>query len=150
MRPEQKANSVVSFAPPVQARETMPRDKQWKYWLKYFPQQFTDGNSVYMDTKNNNPDVIFQRLVPRSQEASTYKMDSLDISGMLEVMRMESLADPAYFHDVFMVALVITCRKTTVQTSLTMYTLTKNVFEAAINDNDYETGLSVAKVKQRS
>ncbi len=51
LRAGQNANSVLSFAPPIPDRDQIPEGSQWKYWLKYFPQQFTDGNSVYIDTK---------------------------------------------------------------------------------------------------
>ncbi len=97
--------------------------------------------------QNNNEDVIFQRLVPKSKSAAGYKMDSLEIDGMLETMRLESLSDPSYFREIFFAAVVIACRKTSVTNSLVMYNLTKNIVEMCVNKNHYEDGLAVALVR---
>ena len=45
------------------------------------------GRASYDEIRASNPDVTFQRLCPRSEEASEFEIDSLDTERMMEAVR---------------------------------------------------------------
>ena len=64
------------------------------------------------DTKKHyeSQDVIFQRLNPRSSESELYPMDELNINAMINTMEKEKRADPTYFQEILVAAVVIATR----------------------------------------
>ena len=83
-------NSVLSISAPYRAEDQVPAKKQWKDWSKYFMRRCGGGGSrsSYQDAQSANPDVTFQRLCPRSEEASDFEIDSHDMGRMVEAVRL--------------------------------------------------------------
>ena len=77
-------------APSSRNQDQIPEAKQWKYWTKYFMRRCGGGGSraSYHDAQSANPDVTFQRLCPRSEEASDFEIDGLDLGRMVEAVRL--------------------------------------------------------------
>ena len=63
--------------------------KQVKYWISYFPKQMLNGYIIFMETKKQFPQGIFQRRSPRSDQSKTFKMDELDVDAMVNAMKHE-------------------------------------------------------------
>ena len=78
----------------------VPPSCQCCFWLSQFPKQVTDGHTVYLEMKNstdqyskqsNGEPVTFQRISPKSDESQLFKIDSLDIPEMIEVITREAI-----------------------------------------------------------
>ena len=80
-----KVGTVLSLAPPREARKEGV--KGLLDWLPWFAGELTDGHAVYHDQELAHPDATFLRLAPTSVAAKAFKMDSLDIAGMVESVR---------------------------------------------------------------
>jgi len=110
--------TVLSISPPGETDTNEKKWwKEWLYWgvplleslswLPWFCKQLPNGYPVYCDQQRANPDAIFLRLSPQSKETKAFRMDSWDIKGMKESVRSESLADPAYFTNIILAALLL-------------------------------------------
>ena len=123
--------------------------KQWKHWTKYFMRRCGGGGegrrAAYDVLRANNPDVTFQRLCPKSTEASDFEMDSLDLGRMAEAVRRESLTDPSYFGDIFMAALLIASRKMKPSQGERLRALLNDVYADCVEGKRFEGGLAVAR-----
>ena len=76
---------VISIAPP---REAEKKGKKGQLaWLPWFATQLLDGYPVYLDQEKANPEAIFLRLSPRSEESQSFTMDSWKVEGMIESIR---------------------------------------------------------------
>ena len=85
MGPDVELQVVISIAP---SAETDMKDQKTVFqWLPWFPSQLTDGFAAYHDQQKSNPGPIFLRLAPTSEEARAFKMDSLDVAGMIASVR---------------------------------------------------------------
>ena len=69
--------------------EDIPVGKQVKYWISYFPKQMLNGYIIFMETKKQFPQGIFQRRSPRSDQSKTFKMDELDVDAMINAIKHE-------------------------------------------------------------
>ena len=76
---------VISIAPPREA-EKKGRKGQLA-WLPWFATQLTDGYPVYLDQEKANPEAIFLRLSPQSEESQSFTMDSWKVEGMIDSIR---------------------------------------------------------------
>ena len=142
-------NSVLSIAAPSRATgDPVPATKQWKHWTKYIMRRCGGGGggrAPFDNARVGNPDVTFQRLCPRSKEASVYEIDSLDMGRMVEAVRLESMTDPSYFGDIFMAALLIACRNMKPSQGELMRALLNNVYADCVASKRFEEGLAVAR-----
>ena len=76
---------VISIAPPREA-EKKGRKGQLD-WLPWFATQLTDGYPVYLEQEKANPEAIFLRLSPQSEESQSFTMDSWKVEGMIDSIR---------------------------------------------------------------
>ena len=81
------------------------------YWLKYFPNQTTDGMTYYEEFKKMHPKGTCQRIYPRSKEAKEFKTNDTRVEKMKDVMEQERLRDPTYMQEIVSAAIVIAARR---------------------------------------
>ena len=74
---------VVSIAPPKQEIGAIPDKYQWRYWLKWFPNQVSDGSTLYHECKKVFPAISFERLRPESEDAGKFKLNETDVVSMI-------------------------------------------------------------------
>ena len=76
---------VISIALP---REAEKKGKKGQLaWLPWLATQLTDGYQVYLDQEKANPEAIFLRLSPQSEESQSFAMDSWKVDAMIESTR---------------------------------------------------------------
>ena len=61
--------------------------------------------------QSNGEPVTFQRISPKSDESKLFKIDSLNIDEMVEVITGEAKCDISYFQDILAASIVIAARK---------------------------------------
>ena len=81
------------------------------YWLKYFPNQTTDGMTYYEEFKKMHPKGTCQRIYPRSKEAKEFKTNDTRVEKMKDVMEQERLRHPTYMQEIVSAAIVIAARR---------------------------------------
>ena len=69
-------------------------------------------NSTDQHSKQSNGEpVTFQRISPKSDESKLFKIDSLNIDEMVDVITSEAKCDISYFQDILAASIVIAARK---------------------------------------
>ena len=112
--PDKTVQSVLSLAPPASTTASKMEDikTQWEkqpVMLKYLIDQSTDGEAVYKRARQNDPDVMFQRLRPQ-RSWDNIPMDETNVQKMIDAMDFELCHDQDYLYGVVNAAAVIAVR----------------------------------------
>ena len=109
--------TVLNLAPPVQdaGKKVEEMSKHWRKAVaavKYITNQATDGTAIYEQNRRKFKDTFFQRIKPLGLEASSYKLDCIDVLAMILTMAKEwDNAD--YFCQLLIAAVMIALRAIT-------------------------------------
>jgi predicted acylesterase/phospholipase RssA len=107
-----KIANVLSIAPPLErvTNKLASCRVQFFHWLQWFPSEMTNGYSIFKTEAKSEPEAIFQRIMPKSEASSKFKMDSSEINAMIEAVEDEGKNDATYLKDVLNCAIVIAMR----------------------------------------
>ena len=100
-----KLEVVLSIAPP--GEKDNKDQSSVLQWMQWFATELTDGYAVYLGQENTHPATVFLRISPTSATAGAYTMDSLDIDGMVNSVKSESIEASRYFYSVLQAGLVL-------------------------------------------
>ena len=107
--------SVLSLAPPAHkhSEKLESLQTQWEKsakMVKYLIEQMTDGEAVFKNVKDSNPDIQFQRARPTLEKSSEFPMDEENVEKMMEAMEDELIGNPKYLQKILDSASIITLR----------------------------------------
>jgi hypothetical protein len=103
--------TVLSIAPPTEeAARKVDSKVELKFWCKWFPDEMANGLHVFKTVEKAERDTIFHRLVPKSEKASKFKMDNIEVEEMIEAMELEARDSSTYLREVLSAARVISLR----------------------------------------
>ena len=97
--------SVLSLAPPAHknSEKLQSLQTQWEKSAKiakYLIDQMTDGEAVFKNVKDNNPDIQFQRARPTLDKSSEFPMDEENVEKMMVAMEDELIENPKYLQKI--------------------------------------------------
>ena len=106
--------TVLNLAPPVQDAGKKVEDMSTHVSkavaaVKYITHQATDGTAIYEQNRRKFKDTFFQRIKPLGLEASSYKLDCIDVLAMILTMANE-WANADYFCQLLIAAVMIALR----------------------------------------
>ena len=107
--------SVLSLAPPAHkhSEKLESLQTQWERsakMVKYLIDQMTDGEAVFKNVKDNNPDIQFQRARPTLEKSAEFPMDEENVEKMMEAMEDELIGNPKYLQKILDSATIIALR----------------------------------------
>ena len=107
--------SVLSLAPPAHehSEKLESLQTQWERsakMVKYLIDQMTDGEAVFKNVKDNNPDIQFQRARPTLEKSAEFPMDEENVEKMIEAMENELIGNPKYLQKILDSATIIALR----------------------------------------
>ena len=113
--PKAKVMSVLSLAPPAHkhSEKLESLQTQWEKsakMVKYLIDQMTDGEAVFKNVKDNNPDIQFQRARPTLEKSSEFPMDEENVEKMMVAMEDELIGNPKYLQKILDSATIIALR----------------------------------------
>ena len=107
--------TVLSLAPPdhKHSEKLESLQTQWEKstkMVRYLIDQMTDGEAVFKNVKDNNPDIQFQRARPTLDKSAEFPMDKENVEKMMEAMEDELIENPKYLHKILDSATIIDLR----------------------------------------
>ena len=107
--------SVLALAPPAHKHtEKLEELKtQWEKTAKmgkYIVDQMTDGEAVFKNAKDNNPEAHFLRVRPTLDKSAEFPMDEVNVQKMIDAMKDELRENPEYMRCVLKSAAIIALR----------------------------------------
>ena len=113
--PKAKVMSVLSLAPPAHkhSEKLESLQTQWEKsakMAKYLIDQMTDGEAVFKNVKDNNPEIQFQRARPTLEKSAEFPMDEENVEKMMVAMEDELIENPKYLQKILDSATIIALR----------------------------------------
>ncbi len=101
---------AVSIGPPdgqEQKLSDIQTGGRIQHWMKYHVIQFNEGQPSFREAMIKEKKGLFHRLQPQSKESKKFKLDDLDMAGMIKAIKKESTEEQMYMWNLIYTALTI-------------------------------------------